>query len=176
MQESEVTALKSLIFAIYQHCRQILPVWATREACTQEIIYLILNLHSSLYIWPELSQWICQLKYQLITAFVIRAYEGKACCGGIQSLSHVWLCDPMDCSTPGLPAHHQLPESTQTHVHRVSDAIPPSHLSSPSPPAFNLSQHQGLFHWVSSLHKEPCCSPWGLKESTQLSNGTTRRR
>ena len=56
------------------------------------------------------------------------------------------LCDPMDCSTPGLPVHHQLPELAQTHVHRVSDAIQPSHpLSSPSPPAFNLSQHQSLF-------------------------------
>ena len=56
------------------------------------------------------------------------------------------LCDPMDCSTPGLPIHHQLPEFTQTHVHRVSDAIQPSHpLSSPSPPALYLSQHQGLF-------------------------------
>ena len=55
------------------------------------------------------------------------------------------LCDPTNCSTPGLPVHHQLLESTQTHVHRVSDAIQPSHpLSSPSPPAFNLSQHQGL--------------------------------
>ena len=55
------------------------------------------------------------------------------------------LCDPMDCSTPGLPVHHQLLEFTQTHVHRVSDAIQPSHpLSSPSP-ALNLSQHQGLF-------------------------------
>ena len=56
------------------------------------------------------------------------------------------LCDPMNCSTPGLPVHHQLPEFTQTHVHRVGDAIQPSHpLSSPSPPALNLSQHQGLF-------------------------------
>ena len=56
------------------------------------------------------------------------------------------LCDPMNCSMPGLPVHHQLPESTQTHVHRVGDAIQPSHpLLSPSPPAFNLSQHQGLF-------------------------------
>ena len=53
------------------------------------------------------------------------------------------LCDPMNCSTPGLPVHHQLPEFTQTHVHRVSDSIQPSHpLSSPSPPAFNLSLHQ----------------------------------
>jgi len=56
------------------------------------------------------------------------------------------LCNPMNRSTPGLPVHHQLPESTQTHVHRVGDAIQPSHpLLSPSPPALNLSQHQGLF-------------------------------
>jgi len=60
----------------------------------------------------------------------------------------------MDCSTPGFPVLHQLPELAQTHIHRVSDAIQPSHpLSSPSPPAFNLSQHQGLFQWVSSLHQ-----------------------
>ena len=60
------------------------------------------------------------------------------------------LCDPMDYSTPGLPVHHQLPESTQTHVHWVADAIQSSHpLLSPSPPALNLSQHQGLFKWVS---------------------------
>ena len=56
------------------------------------------------------------------------------------------LCDPMNCSTPGPPVHHHLPEFTQTHVHRVSDAIQPSHpLLSPSPPAPNPSQHQGLF-------------------------------
>ena len=55
------------------------------------------------------------------------------------------LCDPMDCSTPGFPVHHQLPEFTRTHVHWVSDAIQPSHpLLSPSPPSFNLSQHQGF--------------------------------
>ena len=60
----------------------------------------------------------------------------------------------MKCSTPGLPVHHQLPESTQTHVHWVGDAIQPSHpLSSPSAPALNLSQHQGLFKWVSSSHQ-----------------------
>ena len=64
------------------------------------------------------------------------------------------LCGPTDCSMPGLPVHHQLPEPTQTHVHWVSDAIQPSHpLSSPSPPTFNLSQHQGLFKWVSSSHQ-----------------------
>ena len=65
------------------------------------------------------------------------------------------LCDPMNRSTPGLPVHHQLPEFTQTHVHRVGDAIQPSHpRSSPSTPAPNPSQHQGLFQWVSSSHEE----------------------
>jgi len=64
----------------------------------------------------------------------------------VHSLSHVQLCDPMDSSMPGLHVHHQLLEPAQTLVHRFGDAIQPSHsLSSPSPPAFNLSQHQGLF-------------------------------
>ena len=64
------------------------------------------------------------------------------------------LCDPMNRSTPGLPVHHQLPEFTQTHIHRVGDAIQPSHpLSSPSPPAPNPSQCQSLFQWLSSSHQ-----------------------
>ena len=64
------------------------------------------------------------------------------------------LCDPMNHSTPGLPVHHQLPEFNQTHIHRVSDAIQPSHpLSSPSPPALNRSQHQSLFQLVNSSHE-----------------------
>ena len=71
----------------------------------------------------------------------------------VQLLSHVWatLCDPMNHSTPGLPVHHQLPEFTQTHAHSVDDTIQLSHLLlSPSSPTLNLSQHQGLFKWVSS--------------------------
>ena len=64
------------------------------------------------------------------------------------------LCNPMDCSTPGFPVHHQLRELAQTHVRQVGDAIQPSHpLSSPSPPAFNLSQHHGLLQGVSSSHQ-----------------------
>ena len=63
------------------------------------------------------------------------------------------LCDPMDCSRPGLPVHHQLPEFAQTHVHQVSDATQPSHPLSSLPPAFSLSQHQGLFQGVSSSHQ-----------------------
>ena len=64
------------------------------------------------------------------------------------------LCDPMDCSTPGFPVHQQLPEVTQTRVHWVTDVIqPPNPLWSPSPPTFNLSQHQSLFKWISSSHQ-----------------------
>ena len=68
--------------------------------------------------------------------------------------SYPTLCNFMDCSMPGFPVHHQLPELTQTHVHRGIDATQPSHpLWSPSPPTFSLSQHQSLFKWVSSLHQ-----------------------
>ena len=72
----------------------------------------------------------------------------------VQLFSHVWLCNPMDCTTPGFPVLHYLLELAQTHVHQVGDAFQPSHsLLSPSPPAFNLSQHQGLFQWVNSSHQ-----------------------
>ena len=73
----------------------------------------------------------------------------------VQALSRVpTLCDPIDCSMPGLPVHYQLLELTQTHVHWVGDAIQPSHLlSSPSPPTFNLFQYQGLFQWLGSSHQ-----------------------
>ena len=68
--------------------------------------------------------------------------------------SSLTLCEPMDCSTPSFPVHHQLLELAQTHVHQVSDTIQPSHpLCSPSLPAFSLPQHQGLFQCVSSLHQ-----------------------
>ena len=70
------------------------------------------------------------------------------------ALSCLTLCDPMDCSSPDFPVHHELPELTQAHVHWVSDVIHPSHpLSSPSPAAFNQSQYQGLFKWVSYPHQ-----------------------
>ena len=73
------------------------------------------------------------------------------CCCSVTKL-YLTLCNPMDCRRPGFPVHHQLLELAQTHVHWVSDAIQPSHsLSPPSPPAFNLSQHQSLFQWVNSL-------------------------
>ena len=79
------------------------------------------------------------------------------------------LCNPIHCSTPDLPVHHQLSEVTQTHIHWVGDAIQPSHpLSTPSPLAFNLFQHQGLFKWVSSLHQVP--KYWSFSFSISPSN------
>ena len=91
------------------------------------------------------------------------------------------LCDAMNHSTPGLPVHHQLLESTQTHVHWVGDAIQPSHpLSSLSPPALNLSQHQGLFKWVRFSHKVLSCiqllaTPWTLAHQSPLSMGFSKQ-
>ena len=90
-----------------------------------------------------------RLLYQLI-------YQGCPMCLQFSSVTQSCptLCDHMNHSMPGLPVHHQLPEFTQTHVHRVSDAIQPSHsLLSPSPPAPNPSQHQSLFKWVNSSHE-----------------------
>ena len=78
---------------------------------------------------------------------------GRPQSNSVQLLSRVWLCNPMDCSRPGFPIHHQLQELAQTHVHWIDDDIQPSHpLSSLSLPAFNLSQQQNLFQWVSSSH------------------------
>ena len=86
----------------------------------------------------------CEIKWDKISS---------TCFSSVQSLGRVRLCEPMGCSMPGLPVHHQLPELPQTHVHWVGDAIQPSHpLSSPSSTC-NLSQHQGLFQWVSSSHQ-----------------------
>ena len=90
------------------------------------------------YLWP----WYICISMQLPVQF---SSVAKSC---------PTLCDPMDWSTPGLAVHHQLFEFTQSHVHWVGDAIQPSHpLSSTSLPALNLSEHQGLFKWISCLHQ-----------------------
>ena len=88
------------------------------------------------------SLWMRLLIFQCLESLKVRS--------SVQSLS-LTLCDLMDCSTPRFPVHHQLPELDQIHVHQVSDAIQPSHPPSSPSPAFCLSQHQGLFQWVSSL-------------------------
>ena len=102
--------------------------------------------------------WYLKLDYLRKTISMVlkiikhNSFNRRAPSSSVQSCPT--LCDPIDCSMPGLPVHHQLLEFTQTHVHCVGDGIQPSHaLSSPSPPALNLSQHQGLFKWVSSSHQ-----------------------
>ena len=121
-------------------------------------IYIqLLHINFILFKWKESylsNQWFLtilgkfrRLKLQYIYNFLNQFSL-------VQLLSCLTLCDPIVCSTPGLPVHHQLLEFTQTHVHWVGDAIQPSHpLSSLSPPTFNLSQHQGLFKWVRSSHQ-----------------------
>ena len=99
----------------------------------------------SLVLWSLHFMLICALKVEISHVGISVSSVAQSC---------RTLCNPMDCSTPDLPVHHQLPEFTQTHVHWLSDAIQPCHsLSSPSSPTFNLSQHLGLFKWVSSLHQ-----------------------
>ena len=109
--------------------------------------------NNPLYINDMFSLFICQWSFGLITHLAYCEHVGA-----IQSLSCVWLCNHMDCSLPGFLVHHQLLELTQTHVHRVGDAIQPSHPSAPTihvvpSPAVSLSWHQGLFQRVNSSHQ-----------------------
>ena len=109
-----------------------------------------------LVFWP-----FCIFLYLVVWPFYIFLLWDCSCLAirnfsrcSVQLLSHVQLCDPIDCSMPGFPVHQQLLEPAQIHVCQVSDAIQASHpLSSLSPPAFILSQNQGLFQWVSSSHQ-----------------------
>ena len=110
---------------------------------------LCLVLHGSLDgkgVWGKMDKCICMAESVCCPPQTITALSTAYQFSSVQSLSRVQLCNPMNRSTPGLSVHHQIPEFTQTHVHRVSDAIQPSHPpSSPSPPAPNPSQHQSLF-------------------------------
>ena len=102
------------------------------------------------------SDWSCDCLQVILVLLINKSFSPSHCFREVNSVvqSCLILCDPVDCSMPGFPAHHQFPELAQTYVHWVSDAIQPSHpLSSPSPPAFSLSQHQSLFQWVSSSHQ-----------------------
>ena len=110
-------------------------------------------------------EWLWFLSYkkqnELRSSILLKAVHttGAGCCSVSQSCQT--LCDPMDHSTPGSPVLRYLPEFTQTHIHWVDDAIQPSHpLSSPSPPALNLSQHQDLFQWVGSSHQVAKARQW----------------
>ena len=114
---------------------------------------LLLTSPQSFENYPMILRLLCFKVSQYV--IFLNADKLLSCCkvrSVAQSCPTLW--DPMGCNTPGFPVHHQLPELAQTHVHWVNDEIQPSHpLSSPSPPFFNLSQHQGLFQWFSSLHQ-----------------------
>ena len=98
--------------------------------CFPQLIFLFLSHVTTAFLGASLLSWSSD-------SFSLFSLVTQSC---------PTLCNPMNCSTPGVPVHHQLPESTHTHIHRVDDAIQPSHpLSSPSSPALNLSQHQYLF-------------------------------
>ena len=124
----------SVCFASLHTCH--LPVLPELFACTLTS-NLIFNIKVLLFLF-----WGFEKYFLMFTQSVSQF-----------SCSVVSDCDPMNRSMPSLPVHHQLPEFTQIHVRQVGDAIQPPHrLSSPSPPALNLSQHQGLFNWVYSSH------------------------
>ena len=94
------------------------------------------------------------LPFQELNVYLIETNNSLKYLLQFSSVAQSYLSNPMLCSMQGFPVHHQLLETAQTHVHWVSDAIQPSHpLSSPSPPAFNIPEYQGLFQWVSSSHQ-----------------------
>ena len=126
----------SVCLCLYQSLKSICLIWISLYQ-----ISFNFSLHGLNVSIPALSVCTCP-----------EIWSGSLLQFSLVTQSCLTLCDPMNRSTPGLPV--QQPESTQTHVHWVRDAIQPFHpLSSPSPPAFNLSQHQGLFKWASSSHQ-----------------------
>ena len=100
---------------------------------------------------PWRREWLITHNLQIFSLSLWLVFSSSLLFSVTQSC--LTLCDPVDCSKPGFPVLHHLPELVQTHVHWVGDAVQPSHPLSSPPPAFNLSQHQGLFQWVSSLHQ-----------------------
>ena len=133
----------------YLNCLWNLLVFSFRTALL--ILFWIFSNCISCITRPPWGHWMTHfLFHYLLCSIVLIIYVQFSSV----AQSCPTLCDPMNRSTPGLPVHHQLPEFTQTHIHRVSDAIQPSHpLSSPSPSAPNPSQHQSLFQWVNSSHE-----------------------
>ena len=138
----------------YISCIQVIPPVMPFSNQTGTSWYGISHKHTRTH--KEREKWnlsILSLTIILLSLAIRKLFTWLTQFSSVAQLCPT-LCDPMNCSTPGLPVHHQLPEFTQTHVHRVGDAIQPSHpLSSPSPPAPNPSQHQSPFQWVNSSHE-----------------------
>ena len=114
------------------------------------------------------GHYVCRISYA-------KTLSCGCFCSAVQSFSHFWLCDPMDCSMPGFPVLHHLLELAQIHVHWVGDAIQPSRpLSSPSPPAFNISQHQGFILNPMNSMKNTQWFDTNLLRGTELCGNTTQ--
>ena len=110
--------------------------------------YIALHSLTIFFLWIGLGKNVFAYNYGFLISYILSVQFSSV------AQSCLTLCDPRDCSMPGFPIHHQLPEPTQTHVHCIGDAIQPSHsLSSTSPPMFNLSKHQGFFRQVRSWHR-----------------------
>ena len=142
---------KFLITATQTELQDVLPsgTWITNMSLTFDFV---LHCHQMLFVIP--SSLTCATDWSTSLGMIRKKPFRTNVRFSSVAQSCPTLCDPMNCSTPGLPVHYQFPESSQTHVPWVIDAIQPSHpLSSPSPPALNLSQHQGLFKWVSSSYQ-----------------------
>ena len=157
MKFSVVFSSKSLTVLVCLICRIFQSI-----IIFELILCMIWGINPSLFFvsgYPVVNTSICR-KYNLFSIeLLFHKYQRWVVhISSVQFSSVIQscltLCDPMDYSTPGFPVHHQLLEPTQTHVHHLGDAIQPLHpLSSPSPPAFNLSKHQDLFQWVASLQR-----------------------
>ena len=127
----------------------LLGGWLSLQYCQEEVAGSIIDTGGLGRQWVrQVCTFVC-LGWRLALGLI----SCEACCCSVTQ-SCLTLCDPKDCSTPGFSVLRHLPEFAQTHVHWANDAFQPSHpLSSPSPPASNLSRDQGLFQWVSSLHQ-----------------------
>ena len=149
----------------FNHCVRWVVVSLVALICT----YLMTNDDENLLIFlfvipralwwsflPFKKKWYCFPIIEFKEFIEYSGYKHHILSVQFSSVTQSWptVCDPMNRSTPGLPVHHQLPEFTQTHAHRVGDAIQPSHpLFPPSSPVLNPSQHQGLFQWVNSSNE-----------------------
>ena len=151
------------IFKSFSHFVIFFFFWGYWEGCVlTSLIYMWLSKFPNITVetdfFPTVYSFLrkfccCIAVYNVVLVSGVQQSESVICyCSVAKSCPP--LCDYMDCNTPGFPVIHHLLEFAQIHVHLFSDAIQPFHpLSPPSPPAFNLSQHQGFFQWVSSLHQ-----------------------